>query len=470
MPEVAVKRSPGRPRKNPLPTTETQVTKTDDWQNSLTGLGGIQDRTRATRYGTATLLDDGTLTEMYMGDGLASRIINIVAQDSTREWIYLPDEKQRKIITPVLETLSAEEKFCEALTWARLYGGSIIIMGLLDGRTVDQPLNEKAIRGIEYLKVIDRTCILIPESEYDTDINSPTFGRILKFKIRYMMQNKQYDLLVHHTRVVEFHNDPVPTGRFYGMTEDTRYFGISSLQIVYESLANLGSIVQSTASVLQNFTSTTLKLKGLAQLLAADSNGTAEVGLRKRLQALMSTQSVFNCSVVDQEETVEHHYTSLAGIPETLDRYLLLVSGTTSIPVTRLFGRSPAGLGATGEADVRNFYDLIEASQRIKLLPPLRRLIKLIALIKGIKDDVAIEFNSLYQLSEEEKAKIEFLEAQSNKMNAEAELMYVEAGIRDGEQVAIEHGWAEEYHEIEEDVVETPAPEVTPDDSGSEQL
>lgn len=468
MPET-IKRPVGRPRKNPLPTTEPQVAHTDDWQNSLTGLGGNADKTAYTVYGKATLLDDGTLTEMYMGDGLASRIVNVVAQDSTREWVYLPDEKQRETINPVLETLNAEEKFCDALTWSRLYGGSIIIMGLLDGRTVDQPLNEKAIRGIEYLKVIDRTCILIPESEYDTDINSPTFGKILKFKVRYMIQNVQYDMMIHHTRVVEFHNDAVPMGRFYGMTEDTRYFGISSLQIVFESLANLGSIVQSTASVLQNFTSTTLKFRGLAQLLAADANGTAEIGLRKRLNAVMATQSVFNCTVIDQEETVEHHYTSLAGIPETMDRYMLLLSGATSIPVTRLFGKSPSGLGANSENDTRNYYDLIEASQRIKLLPPLRRLIKLIALIKGIQEEVPIEFNSLYQLSEEEKAKIAFLEAQTNKMNAEAELLYIEAGIRDGEQVAIEHGWQTEWEEPEEDVVETKPPtEVTPDDSTSQ--
>ena len=460
-----IKNPVGRPRKNPLPETKTAMPHTDDWTNSLSGLGGRADKTTYTQYGTARLLDDGTLSEMFMGDGLSSRVVSIVAQDATREWIYLPDEKQRDIINPALELLSAEEKFSEALTWSRLYGGSLILMGILDGRAVDQPLNEDKIRGIEYLKVIDRTCVCIPESVFDTDMSSPTFGKILKFKIRYLLNNVQYDMFVHHSRVIEFHNDPVPAGRFSGVTEDTRYFGISSLQPVYESLANLGSIVQSTAAIMGNFCSSVIKLKGLAQLLAADASGTSEVGLRKRLNAILSTQSMFNFILLDQEEVYQKDYTSLAGVPEIFDRYCLMLSGSTSIPVTRLFGRSPSGLGSSGIEETRAWYDIIEVVQRTRLLPPLRRLINLIARMKGIKEDVVIEFNSLYQLSEEEKSKIAFLDAQAAKMQAETDVIYIEAGVRDGEQVSIDRGFSGEWEEPEPEVVMTKPPVGTKDPS-----
>jgi phage-related protein (TIGR01555 family) len=456
------KRAVGRPRKNHLPELKTLVPHTDDWQNSITGLGGKSDRTTYTQYGKATILDDGTLTEMFWGDGLANRIITVIADDMTREWIYLPEESQSKIITPILESLSAEQKYSEALTWQRLYGGCLLVMGILDGRNIDQPLNENNVRAIEYLRPIDRTCVIIPESTFDKDVNSPTFGKVLQFKVRYMLNNEQYDMMIHHTRVIEFHNDPVPVSRYSGLTEDTRYWGMSSLQTVYESLANLGAIIQSTSSIMQNFCNSVLKFKGLAQLLAADVDGTAEVGLRKRLNAILSTQSMFNATVIDSEESAERQYTTLAGLPDVMDRFMLILSGTTSIPVTRLFGKSPSGLGSTGESDTRAYYDLVESNQVNRLLPPLRRLINLIARMKSIKEDVEIEFNSLYQLSEEEKSKIAFMDAQAAKLQAETDIIYMEAGVRDGEQVSIDRGFSGEWEEPEPEVVMTKPPVGAP--------
>jgi len=179
---------------------------------------------------------------------------------------------------------------------------------------------------------------------------------------------------------------------------------------------------------------------------------------------------MFNFILLDQEEVYQKDYTSLAGVPEIFDRYCLMLSGSTSIPVTRLFGRSPSGLGSSGLEETRAWYDIIEVVQRTRLLPPLRRLINLIAKMKGIKEDVAIEFNSLYQLSEEEKSKIAFLDAQAAKMNAETEAIYMEIGVRDGAEVAREHGWADEWEEPEPEVVVTKPPvgaKDTPDDNSS---
>jgi len=38
-----------------------------------------------------------------------------------------------------------------------------------------------------------------------------------------------------------------------------------------------------------------------------------------------------------------------------------LASGAADIPMTRLLGQSPAGMNATGDGDMRNYYDRIEA-------------------------------------------------------------------------------------------------------------
>ena len=102
-----------------------QVPRFDGWANVFTGLGGVNDKTRYTGYGDTTIIDDDTLALIYSGDGLGGRIVDIVADDMTREWVYLgEDEDERaKEVMDELTSLAAEEKFNEAIKWQRLFGG-----------------------------------------------------------------------------------------------------------------------------------------------------------------------------------------------------------------------------------------------------------------------------------------------------------------------------------------------------------
>jgi phage-related protein (TIGR01555 family) len=435
----------GRPRKV-VEHTETDVVKSDGWNNVLVGLGGRKDKAIRTSYGTAVMLDDVTLFQMYLGEGLASRIVNIVADDSTREWIYFPQENYRKQLTRALEVLKAEEVCNNAIRWRRLYGGSLILLGAMDGGSVDTPLREDRIKTIEYLKVIDRTCVDLSASEFDKDPSSPTFGKILKYRVRYEINNEYYNLDIHHTRVIEMKNDPIPPTASSGSTQEQRYWGISSLQTIFEEVRDLGGITQSVANILYEFVMGKYKFKGLAQLMATGG----EEKLIKRLQAIDMGRSIINAVVLDSEEDYSKDYATVAGLPEIIDRFMLKLSGSTGIPVTRLFGRSPAGLNATGENDLRNYYDLIEADQRNRLMPAIRRLVQVVARANGIKEDIEIEFNSLYQMTEEEKSQVAKLDAETAAIQQRMMLDLIDAGIRDGAEYAKELGYGDEYEEPEE--------------------
>ena len=462
-----IKRPVGRPRKNPLPeqtAVEKAKARMDGWDNAFVGLNQKQDKSQYTTYAGATIIDDGTLLEMYLGDGLASRIIDIVADDMTREWIWIEGEKQRKPINNVLEALNAEEAFNTAIKWQRLYGGSLIIIGALDGRSIELPLYEKSIRNIEYLKVVDRTCVDIANSVFDLDPTSPTYGKILKYNVRYYIQNEMVDVFIHYTRVLEFRNDPVPVGKYNGLNQDIRYWGISSLQKINEAIRDLGGITQSIVNILYDFTFGVYKMEGLAQLIASDSTGDVTSKLVTRLNAINTSKSIINAAILDKEEDYTKEYTTLAGLPEMVDRFMLQLSGSTGIPVTRLYGRSPAGLNATGESDTRQFFDLIEAQQRNRLMPPIRKLVNLICAWKGIDpDSVEITFNSLYQLTEEEKAKIAKTEAETEEIRIRTAQALVDAGC-DPTEVANKYGYDDMFDiALYEEMQETPE-ETTPPD------
>ena len=119
----------------------------------------------------------------------------------------------------------------------------------------------------------------------------------------------------------------------------------------------------------------------------------------------------------------------------SLDRFMMRLSSTARVPVTVLFGRSPAGMNATGQSDLDNFYNEIKASQRSQLRPRLTRLIRLLMLSrKGPTngkdvDSWEVKFNPLEQQSPLE-------EAQEYNERATADSTYVRDGVLLPEEVA----------------------------------
>jgi phage-related protein (TIGR01555 family) len=423
-----------------------EVIHNDNWENSLVGLNQIQDKTIHTHYGNTDILDDGTLTELYTGDGLAARIINIIADDMTREWIWITDDNTRSVLDDPIHMLGLEEAVNTVLRWRRLYGGALLIMGIDDGNTMDKPLDENKIKSIKYFRPVDKTCIDLGASTWDEDPMSDRFGKVTLYKIRYTVHDTVIDMDIHYSRVIEFHNESFPVGRFKNIDYVRAYWGMPSLQTVYESLKSLGAVSQSVENILYDFVSGVYKLKGLGQLLAQDADGTAKSELTKRFDAINMSKSMINGIILDaDQESYTKNYTTVSGLPELIDRFMLQLSGSTGIPVTRLYGRSPAGLNATGEADIRNYYDIIEAEQRNRLYTQLFRIIRLMCIWKGLDPKTAVfTFNSLYQLTEIEKTQIEKDEATTEQTRVNTQITLINNNLRDPVAVAKALGYGEE--------------------------
>ena len=58
---------------------------------------------------------------------------------------------------------------------------------------------------------------------------------------------------------------------------------------------------------------------------------------------------------------------TFTGLPDVYDRVMMDVAGAAKTPVTKLFGRSPAGMNATGESDMNNYYDYIDGLRENQL-------------------------------------------------------------------------------------------------------
>ena len=78
---------------------------------------------------------------------------------------------------------------------------------------------------------------------------------------------------------------------------------------------------------------------------------------------------------------------------------------------------SPSGFQATGEFDMRNFYDSIAVKQSNVFDQPMKKLIDILCLVNRIDNPGLIwKWNSLYKLSEREQAEVNRIKAETSSV------------------------------------------------------
>jgi hypothetical protein len=110
-----------------------------------------------------------------------------------------------------------------------------------------------------------------------------------------------------------------------------------------------------------------------------------------------------------------------------MQMYLLICCGAADVPATRILGREPAGQNSTGESDMRNYYDRLAADRQNKITPAMARLDEvLIRSVLGTADPDSVgdyTWDSLWQMTDAEKADISFKKSQAHKVDVEAGIL-----------------------------------------------
>jgi phage-related protein (TIGR01555 family) len=383
--------------------------------NVLAGLGTLRDKRSHTQWAIPVVIDPVQLDGMYRGSSLSRKIVDIPADDMTRAWtrIVFDDENpESQFKIEQAETrLSMRSKICEALTWARLYGGAVLIIGTRDSDLTKPLVIEQVRRGsLAYLHVIDRWNIaplpgLVsdPASEY---FGTPEFYQLPNGVSR-----------IHCSRLIRFDGAKLPRQQWLnnGMWHD------SVLQSVQDSLLNYDTTTQSVASMLFEANVDVIHSEGLYDLLASKEG---EKKAKKRFEVGALLKSFNRMLLLDTAETYDKKSNTFSGIDAIMQQFMLDVSSAADIPVTRLFGQSAAGFNATGDNDIRNYYDMVQSRQENSLRKPLDKLYRIIAMSEfgRVPDDLRFTFNSLWQMTETERVTVE-------KTRAERDQIYVQNSV-----------------------------------------
>jgi hypothetical protein len=403
------------------------ATRVDGWQNVLTGLGICgRDKKMNSHFSITKLLNEQELDQMYRTDGLTRRIIDLFANEMIRQGWEIEGDQEGKCLCK-LDDLKASMHLTNLIKWARLYGGAVCVMGINDGLPLDMPVDENSIRDVEWLRVFDRYEASSSQLPFEYDLNSPNYG----FPDIYTISDNRTGAIffVHHSRILRMDWSMLPPR----WQNHNNGWGDPLMQSIYEEIRNYSTVFSSTATMMQDFVNAILSVPNLSEVMASQCG---EQNLMKRLNIFNLSKSMMNLGIIDAEEKYEKITTNVSGISEILDRFMVSLSAVCGIPVTLLFGRSAAGMNATGDNDVRNFYDSVKQEQEVKLKPILEKLIRYIMLSKdgaflGVEpEDWAIQFVPLWQNTEEQEAII-------RKIVAETDALYIDRGVLDPSEVAI---------------------------------
>lgn len=377
--------------------------RVDGWANLITGVGTARKSKRLSHQPDAILADD-VLEGLFADDPYAATICQVIPEEALRQGYAVKTgaAAEEAAITTALADWCADEHLALAWTWARVFGGGAIYVGADDGLDPREPLNEAAIRSVRFLDVVDKR--ELQPDRYQTDRLARNFGQPETYRLQRSGNGGASDFsVVHRSRLVIFPGGATTRPR----RQMLNGWGQSELQRIYDVLAKFNGGFEASGTLLQVSSESVFTLRGLMSMMAADKKDI----LKRRLEMMDLARGVTGSVLLDEGETYTRtEVGALTGVAQLLDKNLLLLAGAARIPVTILMGQSPAGLSATGDSDVRWFYDRVKTQQTGTLRRRHLQLIRLLCLAhdgptKGrVPASLAIQYAPLWQLTPLEQA------------------------------------------------------------------
>ena len=399
------------------------------------------------------------LTVTYRENWIAKRIIDMPCEDMTRAWYKLSTSLPEAAVRDLhrLEARhSVKQEIANAIRWARLYGGSLALIVLRgEEDRLDQPIDYDLLlpNCFQGLLVLDRAQGIEPSQELVADLDDPDFGLPMYYTVeletggsfqfeeqRGSFQSEEWrvksgdsgmvwngtdsstveplqygedsmagsgpvyqQVKIHHSRVLRFVGRELP----YMETVAENYWGASELEHIWDELQKRSATSANIAQLIFQANITTLKMGDLGEHLAYGSDN-----LQSKVMETLSNENRLRTSygiqLMSAEDSLETHSYSFSGLSDVYEAFMMDMAGAAEIPATKLFGRSPQGMNSTGEADLRNYCDMIAQMQERCLRPALEKLVPIMAIScwAYVPKDLEIVFQPIMTTSPAEKAEL----------------------------------------------------------------
>ena len=434
------RRNKARQRDMQINTGATDtVAVQDSFSNPLFRLGwGSQSPLEATEYPLTRMTDNyALLNSLYRTNWVVQNVVGLIVDDMLREWYKLKGN-----ITPEAQAAMGKieretrirDRLNEGLRWGRLYGGAAGLILLKGQEKLEEPLDLDLIfpGSFQGLYILDRWMGItttnglvmesgepVPEYYSITDADGNTVAR------------------VHHSRVIRFTGRDLPAIE----RQAEMYWGESEIEALYKEVVAHDNVSSNMAALTFQANINTMEVKGLEQLFSIGSSQA-----QRRFWQVMQAQSVlrsnFGTQLVEQGNKLSNTQYTFTGLQDVYESMCLNLCGASHYPMTKLFGRSPSGMNATGESDLKNYYDYVDSQREAKLRPALQKLLPVLAMSAWglVPDDLDFTFPPLWTPTAKEVAEIAKTKSEAIVAGYQAGLMNVDTAQKELKKLENETG------------------------------
>lgn len=414
------------------------VNVADAFSNPLFHLGyGSQSPLEATEYPFTRMTDNyALLNSLYRGNWVVQNVIGLMVDDMLREWYTVKGVSPDALtaLDKLERRVGLRECLNEGLRWGRLYGGAAGLILIKGQDDLSQPLDLDMVYpgSFQGLYILDRWQGITPNIGLIIER-----GKEVPTSYSINDGNGHTVANVHASRVIRFTGRDLP--RIERQTE--MYWGESELEALYNEVVAHDNVSANMAALTFQANVNTMEVKGMEQLLSMSSPA-VQRRFWQVMQAQATLRSNFGMQLVEQGNKLTNTQYSFAGLRDVYESMCQNLCGASHYPMTKLFGRSPGGLNATGESDSRNYYEYVDSQREAKLRPALEKLLPIMAMSAWgvVPDDMSIEFPPLWTPTAKENAEIGKIKAESAIAAFQANVLPLDTTLQELKAIGDETG------------------------------
>lgn len=426
--------SKGRP-KTRLDAAQPAQNRADGWGSLTTGMGVLNVDKRQGYTFCADVVDRAAAIELMIGDDVAARAVEKLPQDAMRAGfdllVDLESEERgankdlQEMIEERWKELGMSAALVKAAQYERAFGGGVIMIGADDGQQdLRLPLNLEAVKSVDFLTVFEPREV-VPQWYY-ADAMAPKYREVAIYMISPITPGTSNDgtfsapFEIHETRLIKFQGIRVDS------EERNSGWGENILTRIWRVLRDFNAGWDSAGMLVIDYAQSVFKIEGLHKIVAEDNLKT----FITRMRALELGRSMARAAILDTNEEFERKTTTITGFPELLDRFESRLAAAVGMPVVVLFGRSPAGLNATGESDITLWDDTVDSWRTLKYVPAYEQL------TRSLLAEMGKDAKSWSIKGRPLRAETANEQASTRKLIAEVDVLMIQAGVVFPEEVA----------------------------------
>lgn len=345
------------------------------------------------QYPITSFVGYGVLQQIAQ-QGLIRACIQTVSDDLSRKWIKIDgcdDPQKLEIIENELKKLHIKDLFHKAVTTTGYMGGAFIFIDTgEDDLTLPLAINDLSAELKEGSKV--KFVVVDP-----VNVSPIEYNCVNPLRDDYM-QPRMWQVLgkrVHASRLLPFVENQPPML----LKPNYNFLGIPQAQILWDYVMHFNQTRASTARLLEKIS--LLVVQTDMDAVLSDEHGIELFDAKMEfLERYRNNDSVFVCD--KESEGVMNVQTTIAGCTDVVRQSLELIACINRTPAVKLLGISPSGFNATGESDLKNYYDYVASKQEL-YREQIQTIINVIQLCEFGNIDPAITFK-FEPLNEENKA------------------------------------------------------------------